>query len=145
MEKKRVATHVLVGEIEKLINEGTQVSFVPKGNSMLPFIRGERDSVVLAKDDEFSPLDIVLAKVGNTFVIHRIIKIEGDIFTLMGDGNICGTERCRRADIIAKAIRIIKGKKKIDCTGESHRRKALLWKRLIRVRRYLLAIYRRII
>ena len=91
MEHKVVSNHILVTEIDRLVNEGTQVSFVPKGNSMLPFIRGGLDSVVLMKDADVAPLDIVLAKVGKTYVIHRIIKIDGDRITLMGDGNIRGT------------------------------------------------------
>ena len=79
MEHKVVSNHILVTEIDRLVNEGTQVTFVPKGNSMLPFIRGGRDSVVLMKDADVAPLDIVLAKVGKTYVIHRIIKIDGDL------------------------------------------------------------------
>ena len=124
MEHKVVSNHILVTEIDRLVNEGTQVTFVPKGNSMLPFIRGGRDSVALMKDADVAPLDIVLAKVGKTYVIHRVIKIDGDRITLMGDGNICGTEQCGRDEVIAKAVRIIKGKKQIDCTGRCHRAKA---------------------
>jgi hypothetical protein len=96
------------------------------------------------KDADVAPLDIVLAKVGRTYVIHRIIKIDGDRITLMGDGNICGTEQCGRDEVIAKAVRIIKGKKQIDCTGRCHRAKASIWRWFLPVRRYLLAIYRRI-
>lgn len=144
MQKLVMANQTLVAEISKLVNEGTQVTFVPKGSSMLPFIRGGRDSVALIKDDNISPLDIVLAKIGNTFVIHRIVAIDGDRITLMGDGNISGKEHCFRKDILAKVVKIIKDDRQIDCTGENHRRKALLWQKLLPVRRYLLGIYRRI-
>ena len=54
MEHKVVSNHILVTEIDRLVNEGTQVTFVPKGNSMLPFIRGGRDSVALMTDGRFS-------------------------------------------------------------------------------------------
>lgn len=145
MQKLVMSNHTLVTEISRLVNEGTHVTFVPKGSSMLPFIRGERDSVVLIKDDNIMPLDIVLAKVGDSYVIHRILSIDGERVTLMGDGNLFGKEYCLRNDILAKVVKIIKGDKQIDCTGISHRRKALLWKRLLPVRRYLLAIYRRIL
>lgn len=145
MQKIVMSNQTLVTEISKLVNEGTQVTFVPKGSSMLPFIRGGRDSVVLIKDKDIMPLDIVLAKVGDSYVIHRVIRVEGDRITLMGDGNIYGTEKCLRNDVLAKVVRIIKDARQIDCTGKDHRRKALLWKRLLPVRRYLLAIYRRIL
>ena len=137
--------HTLVSEISRLVNEGAHVTFVPKGVSMYPFIRGERDSVVLIKDDNISTLDIVLAKVGNIFVIHRIIAIDGDKVTLMGDGNLSGTEHCLKSDILAKVITIIKDGKQLDCTGKNHKRKALLWQKLLPVRRYLLGIYRRLL
>jgi hypothetical protein len=145
MQKVVVANQTLVEEISRLVNEGTQVTFVPKGSSMLPFIRGERDSVVLIKDDNIKPLDIVLAKVGSSYVIHRVQAIDKDRLTLMGDGNLCGTEHCNRNDVLAKIVKIIKDGRQIDCTSESHRRKALIWKRLLPVRRYLLGIYRRIL
>ena len=144
MQKKVIANHILVTEIDRLVKEGSQVTFMPKGCSMLPFIRGGRDSVVMKKDDNISYLDIVLAKTGNTYVIHRVISIDADKVTLMGDGNICGKEYCHKNDIIAKVVKIIKDDKQIDCTDGSHKRKAELWKRLLPARRYLLAIYRRI-
>lgn len=145
MQTVIMANHTLVAEISRLVNEGSQVTFVPKGYSMNPFIRGGRDSVVLTKDENILPLDIVLANVGNTFVIHRIIAIDGDNITLMGDGNISGNEHCLRRDILAKVVKIIKDDKQIDCTGKSHRRKAMIWQKLLPVRRYLLGIYRRLL
>ena len=145
MQKVIIPNQTLVEEISRLVNDGTQVTFVPKGSSMLPFIRGERDSVVLIKDDNIRPLDIVLAKVGGSYVIHRVLTIDNDRLTLMGDGNLCGTEHCGRNDILAKVVRIIKDGRQIDCTSRSHRRQALIWQKLLPVRRYLLGIYRRII
>lgn len=145
MQKVIIPNQTLVEEISRLVNDGTQVTFVPKGSSMLPFIRGERDSVVLIKDDNIRPLDIVLAKVGSSYVIHRVLTIDNDRLTLMGDGNLCGTEHCGRNGILAKVVRIIKDSRQIDCTSRSHRRQALIWQKLLPVRRYLLGIYRRII
>ena len=144
MQKKVVANHTMVTEISRLVNEGTQVTFVPKGSSMLPFIRGNKDSVVLIKDENIEPLDIVLAKVGDSYVLHRILTIDNDRITLMGDGNLAGKERCTRGDILAKVIKIIKDGKQIDCTEKTHKRKVIIWNKLLPVRRYLLAIYRRI-
>lgn len=143
-QKKIVANDILVTEIARLVNEGSQVTFVPKGVSMLPFIRGERDSVMMTTPQDLAPLDIVLAKVGTSYVLHRIIKIDGDRLTLMGDGNIAGVEHCRIEDVLAKATVIIKDGREIDCTGNRHRRKAAIWKALLPIRRYILAVYRRV-
>ena len=73
---------------------------------MLPFISGERDSVVLAKTDNIKLYDIVLAIVNeNQYVLHRVIKIMGNKLILMGDGNLKGCEICTiECDSIAYRI-----------------------------------------
>ena len=137
---------VLVAEIDRLVNDGMQVTFTPKGNSMLPFIRGERDTVMLKAPENIRKGDIVLAAASaSTYVLHRVIDINEDQLILMGDGNLVGTEKCRMADVIAVAVKINKGSREIDCNSRSHQNRAYIWRILKPVRRYLLAIYRRII
>ncbi len=113
---------------------------------MLPFIHGGKDSVLLRKADELKIGDIALAEISEgRFVIHRVEKIEGETVILMGDGNLVGRERCRRKDVIAIAVKIIKSNREIDCQSQKHLRNAEIWKRLLPIRKYLLAIYRRLI
>lgn len=145
MQKKVVANDIIVPEIARLVAEGTKVTFTPKGISMLPFIRGDRDSVVLVKADDLRIGDIALARIGSYYVLHRIIGIDAGVVTLMGDGNIAGIEKCTCEDILAIAETIRKDGREIDCRSNNHLRKAEIWKRMLPVRRYLLAIYRRII
>ena len=146
MKKINVQNDLLIPEIVRLVEEGTAVTFTPKGSSMLPFIRGGKDGVELKSAEGAEVGDIVLARVGqSTYVIHRIIRIEGNEVTLMGDGNIAGKEHCRREDILALATKIIRDGKETDCRSFGHRSAATIWKLLLPARRYLLAIYRRII
>ena len=146
MQTKTVPNAELIPAIGKLVEEGQEVIFKPKGMSMLPFIRGGRDSVLLRKADELKVGDIALAEIGEgRYVLHRIEKIEGETIVLMGDGNLVGRERCRREDVMAIAVKIIKDRREIDCQSQKHLRNAEIWKRLLPIRRYLLAIYRRII
>ena len=112
---------------------------------MLPFIRGDRDSVVLKAPDDIRIFDIVLAKIDASYVLHRVLETDGSNVILMGDGNVMGTERCRVADIIAMADKIVRDGKEIDCRSAAHLRKVVMWRRLRPLRRYLLAIYKRII
>ena len=144
MQKKIVSNDILIPELVKLVEEGSQVAFVPKGNSMVPFIRGDRDRVVLARPTEVDVLDIVLARINSTYVIHRVIAMDGEAVTLMGDGNISGVEYCRKSDILAKVAAIVRNGREIGCTGWKHRVKAKIWMALLPVRRYILAIYRRL-
>lgn len=146
MQTKTVPNAELIPAIGKLIEEGQEVIFKPKGVSMLPFIRGGRDSVLLRKADGLKAGDIALAEISEgRYVLHRIEKIEDEMIVLMGDGNLVGRERCRKEDVMAIAVKIIKENKEIDCQSPRHMRMAEIWKRLLPVRRYLLAIYRRII
>lgn len=114
---------------------------------MLPFITGEHDSVVLqaVNTSELTIGDIVLATLDDSrYVLHRIIAMRHGYITLMGDGNLCGRETCTEEAIAGQAIRIIKRKKMIDCTASAQRRKAAVWKALLPIRGYLLAIYKQI-
>lgn len=113
---------------------------------MLPFITGDRDSVVLSRQNRPAQVgDIVLADLGERhYVIHRIYAIKGNQVTLMGDGNIRGTEQCAMDDIMGQVIQVVRKGKTIRCDSTTERLGAKLWKWFLPCRRYLLAIYRRI-
>ena len=124
---------------QQVLAEGKGVVFVPKGNSMLPFIKGGRDSVVL------SPLtrppevgNIILAKIGTKYFLHRIIELRGNEVSLMGDGNLHGKEHCMITDMIGIVTEIRKENGKVVIPG-----KGKFWRIVRPFRRYLLAIYRR--
>ena len=75
-----------------------------------------------------------------------IVKINGDEVVLRGDGNL-NVEHCRMSDVKGEAIGFYrKGRDKMDKTnGLKWIAYSLVWSLLLPVRRYLLAIYRRII
>lgn len=139
--RKDIPNEVLLPEIGHLLDEGKEVIITAKGNSMLPFIRSDRDKVRLVKRVEVKRGDIVLAKtLTDSFVLHRVIDSEGDILKLMGDGNIRGTEKCRREDVLGTVAAIIgpAGGEKIPGNGRC-------WMMLKPFRRYILGIYRRLL
>ena len=139
MDKKIVANELLLEEAARLMEEGREVNFTPLGNSMLPFIKGGKDSVRLQKKPSVAVGDIALVRLpGPRYVLHRVIKTDGNRLILMGDGNIAGTEECSADDVMGTVVAINKGKRTV-IPG-----KAGLWRALKPVRRYILAIYRRI-
>lgn len=147
MRRKIVANDVVFNEVVEIIAQGESVVLLTKGNSMLPFIVGERDSVELSPvSEELKIGDIVLARTENPtrYVIHRIVEINNEVVTLMGDGNILGREWCTLSDIAALVTAIIKPKKRVDPNSRSQRFWAKVWRVLCPVRRYLLAIRRRL-
>ena len=131
----------------KLVQEGLRVTFPVKGYSMLPFIIGSKESVDLVKPENILVGHVVLAWVdGCRFVVHRIIEIKGDEVVLMGDGNIAGVEHCRLEDVAALAINVVTPKGKHHSLYSPWRvRASRLWWRLLPLRRWILAIYRRTI
>ena len=74
MEK---SNDILISEFDRLLKGGHMVEFVPRGVSMRPFIEGGRDKVILKTCKELKVGIIVLAKINNTHVLHRIYKITG--------------------------------------------------------------------
>lgn len=68
---------ILMPEFERLLKSGHMVEFVPRGVSMRPFIEGGQDKVILHECKRPAVGMIVLAKVNDTYVLHRIYKIEG--------------------------------------------------------------------
>ena len=80
-------------QVPRLLAEGKVVILKRvKGISMLPFIRGGVDSVKLRKVEGLKVGNIVLAIFNGRPLVHRVIAIEGNRVTLMGDGNLEGTE-----------------------------------------------------
>ena len=138
MDKRTVANEILLEEAAALMLEGREVTFTPLGNSMLPFIRGGKDAVRLRKNPSVAIGDIILVRLPGRYVLHRLIHMDGDRLTLMGDGNIAGTETCTTGDVLGTVTAILRDGKEI-IPGDGR-----LWRRLLPIRRYILAIYRRL-
>lgn len=136
----------IIEEAIRLVDEGVSVTLPVNGNSMLPFIIGGKESVILQKPELPKVGDVVLAWAdGYRYVVHRIIRINGDRVTLMGDGNLAGTEHCTLNDIKAIATHVVDAKERTHYLYKGWRKSAAkIWFRLRPMRRYLLAIYRRL-
>lgn len=95
---------------EQLLLRGS-VEIPISGGSMLPTLRPGRDRVRLAHSDRLRKGDIVLARVetpgGEGVVLHRVVAIDGDRVTLMGDANLQQRERCPKSQILGKVTDII--------------------------------------
>lgn len=140
MDKRIIPNDILLGEVAAVLREGREAVITPTGNSMLPFIRSGRDRVVLRKQDGVAVGDIVLVHTGGRYILHRVIAIDGEALTLMGDGNIKGTESCTTADVIGTVREIVRPDGRRRTPG-----KGRLWGALKPIRRYILAVYRRVL
>jgi hypothetical protein len=137
---------ILIPAVLKLINEGHTVTLPLKGFSMRPFLEDGRDKALLAKVGKLRVGDPVLAIIDHQrYVLHRIVKIEGDNVTLLGDGNL-HPEHCKTSDIEASVIGFYrKGRTNLDpIAGWKWKTYSTVWMRLRPIRRWLLAFYRRV-
>lgn len=142
-----IPNELMLGRVSEFLSEGRDVVIMTKGSSMMPFIRGERDSVVLLRRERLSVGDIVLAQIApGHYVLHRINAMKDDLVRLKGDGNLDGTELCRASDVCGTVTAILKGSgRRVDCSARCFKRRSRLWVKAPRiVRRYCLGIYRRL-
>ena len=127
--------------IEQL-KEGHTATLPLRGRSMRPFLEDGRDKALLQLCDHPQVGDAVLAEISKgCFVLHRIIRINGNQVTLRGDGNL-NDEHCLLSDVRAKAVGFYrKNRKPLDRTdGRKWRLYSWWWTRLYPLRRYLLFI-----
>lgn len=138
---------VLLPELVALIDKGHTVTLTLRGISMRPMLEDQRDKALLAAPEDVRKGDVVLAEIAPAkYVLHRLVAIDGEKATLLGDGNLT-PEHCRMHDIKAKATAFYrKGRQKPDRTdGLKWKIYSALWTALLPARRYLLFIYRHII
>ena len=147
MEKLVVHNDEFFAQVVAQLENGKRVTIPVKGVSMLPFIRGERDLVELTAPDrtQLKRDDIVLFRTHGRWIMHRILKIENGIATIQGDGVWRGKEVVAVNQIHGKAVTILrKGVSPRDPYRLGELRLVHAWQRLGGLRRYILAIYRRL-
>lgn len=140
-ETRMMANDVFLPQVVAMLAEGHTVTLPLRGRSMRPFLEDGRDKALLEAVKEKPRVgDAVLAEISRGhFVLHRIVKIDGENVTLRGDGNL-NTESCRLQDVRAIATAFFrKGRNTADKTsGWKWRIYSWWWTRLLPLRRYLL-------
>ena len=132
---RTISNRELFSIVRDTLLEGRTVRVAVKGESMLPFFRsGSTITLRPVTDTDIRKYRVVMADAGHAFVVHRIIKVEDDMVTLLGDGNIYGTEKVSRDKIYGV----------VDCS-KAHLFFAKIWLWMRPVRRFPLAVFRRIL
>lgn len=136
-------------KIKSVLNDGKErsVKFTIRGISMRPFLEHERDEVVLTAPRPPKVGQVVLAEVKeNVYMLHRIIKIDGETITMRGDGNFLSSKEVFTADkIIGTASAFIVKGRYVSTSSFRWRFYSTMWNILKPFRRIILAIRKRII
>ena len=145
IEHKILPNNEVIAGVINALESIPRVVLPVRGYSMLPFIIGDVDSVELVKPEKVEVGDVVLAWINDCrYVVHRVIKVDGDDVQLMGDGNLGGDEHCKISDVAAKAEYVVSPNGRRAYLYSPWRvRASRLWWKIKPVRRWILAIYRR--
>lgn len=134
-EVRSISNRELFSIVRDTLLEGKTVRVTVRGESMLPFFRsGSTITLRPVREEDIRKYSVVMADAGHAFVVHRIVKVGDTEVTLFGDGNIKGMERVPRDKIYGV----------VDCSA-LHIFFAKIWLWLRPVRRYPLAIFRRVL
>ena len=98
-----VSPELVMEPLLGLLEEVTAVPLVVSGSSMTPFLAPGRDSVYLSAISEaLRPGDVVLYRRDNgRYVLHRILRVNGDSYTMVGDAQTVPEPGIRREQILA--------------------------------------------
>lgn len=145
--KKIIPNEVLLPEVARLIEEGHTVTITVRGNSMNPFLVDRRDRVTLGSfnADDLQPGMAVLARdLTGRIIFHRIIRLSGDALILQGDGNLAQTEETNIRLVMGLMTEAIRKGKRYAADSRTWRLYSYWWMKLKPVRRWLLALFRRL-
>lgn len=145
--KKSIPNEILLPEVARLITEGHTATIVVRGNSMNPFLVDRRDRITLGNftSDDLQPGASVLARdTTGRIVFHRIIHRNGKTLILQGDGNLKQTEETTVSQVMGLMTVAIRKDKEYPTDGKVWKRYSYWWLKLTPVRRWLLAIFRRL-
>lgn len=143
---KTLANEIFFAQVETEISAGRSVRFKVKGHSMYPLLRDGKDEVTISPlTCDPSVYDIVLFRYRGKHILHRIISIEGDTYTIQGDGIYISCEKCTREDIIGVVTQIHKKNGlEINTSWGLFRFNLWCWYKLFFMRRFILAVLRKI-
>ena len=131
--------------LEDAVNEYGSIVWSCKGQSMKPLIREKVDYVVIEKPDrEIRPFDVVLYSrdtykpegggVQRDYVLHRVIRREGDEFIILGD-NCVNLERVPESSIIGIMTGLKRNGKDFDLDSTGCRLYNNIWVKPYRIRK----------
>lgn len=100
---------------EEILDQDGVLVYTCRGVSMKSLLKQNSDLLVIRKPDrEFRNHDIVLFRTNHKYLLHRIIKIEGDMITTAGDNNTFKDSRIHKDRIIGILSTIVRDGKEIN-------------------------------
>lgn len=105
-------------DIEKVLSEeGVYVSCVV-GHSMEPMLYERRDTVaVVPVKERLKKYDVALYRVGEQYVLHRVVKVLPDSYVFCGDNCIELEKGIADNDILGKLTKVWRDEEEMKLSG----------------------------
>ena len=108
--------------MEKLC--ASHIAFVPKGDSMWPFLKNKKQTVIIDKAySDIIEYDVILySRENGDNILHRVIQITDDCFVCSGDSQLA-TEIVKKEQVIGVMVGFYKKDKYVE-VDQSYRDKS---------------------
>lgn len=130
--------------IRGTLDQGGTFSLTITGQSMYPFILGNRDRVTLSPiTGKLKKNDLPFYRRANgQFVLHRIVKVEKDgTYTCCGDHQWWLEKGLKHDQMIGVATEYVRKGKRLTNKNVIYRIYRTVWTWLLRYRKYFFALY----
>ena len=110
-------------KFEDVIERDGRLVYTNVGDSMLPFIRQDRDLVVIEKPrGRLKKHDIAFYKRdGGEYVLHRVIKVTADGYVIRGDNRYFNEQGITDRHVIGVLTAIVHDGREIPVTAPGYR------------------------
>lgn len=131
---------------KKMLAENGMVAFVPKGESMWPTLKSNKQTVILiSKTERLKKYDVGLfIRKNGQYVLHRVIEVLKDGYVFIGDGQDF-TEEIKEENVIAVMEGFYCGKKYVSANSSKYLKNVEKYfsnegKRLKKIKKHLKAL-----
>lgn len=143
---KTVSMDEIMPLIREQIENNGEVTFTPKGNSMMPMLRNNKDTVTLKKAEfPLRKYDLPLfIREDGSYVLHRVVRIEDDAYVMRGDNQFADEHGITKEQIIGIVHSFKRKNKRYDCKSKVYCCYCRVWVNSVKIRKYI-RLLRRII
>lgn len=138
-------THIAKPDIklytfEDLLDNYGYIVYTNVGCSMLPLLRERRDVIEIhkKKENRCKKYDVVLYKIGDTYILHRILKVLPNGYIIAGDHNTFLEKNVTDEKILGVMTRVIRDGREITPDNILYRIYVHLWCDFYPIRVFLL-------
>ena len=108
-------------QIEDILNERGELTYTNRGTSMLPMLREKRDVFTIKKKtDRCRENDVVLFKLNGKYILHRVVKVYADHYTMLGDNCESYERNIKEEDVIGVLVSFYRDGKSIKTDDQRY-------------------------